>query len=60
MTRYPKPCPFCGSTAVVEEMDDGSFWVHCTACDAFSGEALSRGGALEKWNRREREESTNE
>ncbi len=54
MTRYPKPCPFCGSNAIEEEMyDDGRFCVHCMDCDVFSGEALSRGGALEKWNRRE-------
>jgi len=47
-----KPCPFCGSTAHIEEGD--SFFVFCDnpSCTADGPWDLGESGAIEKWNTR--------
>jgi Lar family restriction alleviation protein len=49
-----KPCPFCGSKAIVWE-NYGSWWASCKMQDCHAHGPVrrdNRGGAIEAWNRR--------
>jgi len=56
------PCPFCGSSAILKEIDCGDYWtyyIQCNKCD-ITGEAYSTTthhensikNAIKKWNTR--------
>ena len=46
-----KPCPFCGSDAMITEFND-SYYVECESCCATTGECVTIREAAESWNRR--------
>ena len=53
MTIELKPCPFCGSPAILRE-DEGSYKVFCLGahCDAQYGWCADEKQAVNGWNRR--------
>ena len=59
--RDAKPCPFCGGTALLFDLQAASYggirWlsVACAipSCDAVGPRARNEDGAIEKWNQRE-------
>lgn len=46
-----KPCPFCGSDAMITEFND-SYYVECESCCATTGECVTIKEAVMSWNRR--------
>ena len=56
------PCPFCGSAAYVTKNPfTGHYSVKCRTCGAkMTGEMVSSGKAIEKWNRRDNHGSNKE
>jgi uncharacterized coiled-coil DUF342 family protein len=51
MTTELKPCPFCGSAAVLVD-EDGTYWVRCVACCASAQVSSFPDRAVEAWNQR--------
>jgi Lar family restriction alleviation protein len=53
---FLRPCPFCGSSNIVAQGDDGYRWYHviCDNCGGCCGESGcdTRQKAIDKWNTR--------
>ena len=47
-----KPCPFCGSSDVIETLHMGKYTVTCTSCLSSSGGYDSELAAQIAWNER--------
>jgi hypothetical protein len=47
-----KPCPFCIHRNFSLKRRDGNWFVHCDQCDTVGITAMSKGGAVNWWNRR--------
>ena len=52
MPKELKPCPFCGSNAIIKHDDSCGYTVICYKCNAKSDRCLSRDLAVKAWNRR--------
>ena len=50
-----KPCPFCGSSDVIETLHMGKYTVTCTSCLSSSGGYDSELAAQIAWNNRTHE-----
>lgn len=54
MSEKLKPCPFCGSEALLWEIKDCECYrVFCTKCPCGMGVSLEKNEAIEAWNKRE-------
>jgi Lar family restriction alleviation protein len=54
MSEELKPCPFCGSDAVMGKIGgfDQFYYVDCTDCETGTGGVDSETEAADQWNRR--------
>ena len=53
MSQKLKPCPFCGSPAVMLDWAAvGEYWVACTGCEMRTSEHFDPNDAVMVWNRR--------
>ena len=51
------PCPFCGGEAILNSSVES--WVECRVCHNRTEMCACDGGAIEKWNRRTKNEILN-
>lgn len=52
MSDELKPCPFCGSDAVTDFIDDESYLIECSSCASRTSCCDSKEEAIAAWNRR--------
>ena len=57
-----KPCPFCGYEEMVVSPTGyhGAYIAYCIRCHASTGDYDTKVEAIEAWNRRANDESTND
>ena len=52
MKNELKPCPFCGSTEIKVDDDQGFYFVYCDQCVCETAKYVTEDKAIEAWNRR--------